>query len=867
MSNKTTNQRKNYNKEQRATKQKSSHSKNSNNTKRFKIQCIRCSSRLTHQTIICCKKCISIFCIDCDKKVHKNNKHQRIKITHHNFCKRIREVQPLIFCSRHPNKYLKYYCKKCKFFHCSKCLQNNKSVHEPILLAITNGYYLKGRNKKLIEFNKFTPINLSSVRNIKLKKNKILLQAKKNKHTNSKKENKLKQTLNNNYSNKDDNINNEQGDSVRIYSKNDKNKNQNNKNKIVLEKIKENNSNNSEINNKSINNTDGYDDDYSDDENNNNNNNNNNEKGMKMTNSKTSNEIKLESESRSQTETKSEVDSETSSSNTTIRTVNKNKKRKKKEIKSKLHKNLSDSESWSGKESQYKSESESESDEKEKESGEKSRIISSNQINPQKRVLTRIKLNQNERNRNGINRNRINRNRQSNVSNPELTLSQRLANLGRFTFKRPRSYSLLGPRKMDSNNSNYLVKNGFTIKQFKPKALLSIGPDFQLLPKMMKAKTKELELFQDLCKNMQKIGTTTRYAYECFYLFSYLNGKQDNELKSTRPKEKKIIARVKRRVMRSFKEARKKMQRGRSLFKVKICSNALQTYEEGEIHIDRPLFRLIYKEDKSEIVREKWNNSIRIYIHKTIREIFVIKLTKKNQTFIIRADSSHEQKVCLLTLYLFCRYSKRPHLFGMCPEIDRIPSKSLLSSEIPRPIFYRQTFEKRLSGWLLVKKKQSLMQLMERFYEKNGVNFILYIVLKRGNPYQRGYLKIRRECIKIGLGNLTFFRFAFRDNPELFNHKSENNILKITSRSFAKGLSCLSQSEQDKQLIIKSVLYFKQKWLQQEKKKKIEKMKLKSKSKSKPKSQSKSRLDTKKLKKRGIKKIKSKKIAIKGKKK
>ncbi|KAJ6255232.1 death domain-associated protein [Anaeramoeba flamelloides] len=663
----------------------------------------------------------------------------------------------------------------------------------------------------------------------------MLSKAKKNKQSNSKKENEFKQTSNKNHSNKNNNDNkNKQGDYDSIHSKKKRNKKQNTGNRIVLEKKKENSSNNIEIYNKSRNNTDEDDDSDSD-----NNNNNNHRKGMKMSKSKTLNEIKLESESRSQTETKYEVNSETDSiSNTLIRTVFKNKKKNEKQTKSSMYKNSSDSNSRSEKESKCKndgvSESESESgsesedgDEKERKRGGQPIKINSNKKNPQKRVVKRIKLNRNERNHNIVNRNG-----QNSASNQELSLGQRLTNLGRLTFKRPRSYSLLGPSKMNSSNSNYPAKNGFTINEFKPKKLLSIGPDFQILPKMMKSKTKELELFQDLCKNMQKIGTTTIYAYECFYLFSYLNGKQDNELKSARPKEKKVIERVKRRVIRSFKESRKKMQKGRSLFKVKICSNTIQTYEEGEIHIDKPLFRLIYKEDKSEIVREKWNNSIRIYIHKTIREIFVIKLTKKNQTFIIRADSSHEKKVCLLSLYLFCRYSKKPRLFGMCPEIDGIPTKSLLSSEIPRPIFYPQKFDKRLSGWLLVKKKQSLIQLMERFFEKNGVNFILYIILKRDSPYQRGYLKIRKDCIKIGLGNLTFFRFPFRDNPELFNHKSESNILKITSKSFDNGLTCLSQSEQDKQLIIKSVLYFKQKWLQQEKKREFEKMKSKSKSKS-----------------------------------
>lgn len=95
------------------------------------IICESCGTSVN--TILYCIECDRLLCQSCDIKGHTlpiDSKHYRIPISEEITFKNVRQ-----FCSFHPNKFLKYFCRTCSVPLCEECRvtgHHNSQPHESI---------------------------------------------------------------------------------------------------------------------------------------------------------------------------------------------------------------------------------------------------------------------------------------------------------------------------------------------------------------------------------------------------------------------------------------------------------------------------------------------------------------------------------------------------------------------------------------------------------------------------------------------------------------------------------------------------------------------------------------------------------------
>ncbi|KAJ3427758.1 hypothetical protein M0812_25387 [Anaeramoeba flamelloides] len=248
-------------------------------------------------------------------------------------------------------------------------------------------------------------------------------------------------------------------------------------------------------------------------------------------------------------------------------------------------------------------------------------------------------------------------------------------------------------------------------------------------------------------------------------------------------------------------------QKEHDKFKMKTNRRINPQNKSEEIFLRNPL----YDSTLEEIMNLKITSKIIVTISKTDPTLIILEFIKENKILKINCLSPHQKRVFLLTLLLFYRNKNTKNTIGYNPESNSDSLENIDFSILPKPIEPTQEFNILLLKTSNVPEdKTERDKTLRRMYFGPGINFLLYIIVKKKFPLQPGFMKIRKQMLIIGHQSKILFRIPLNDKIQIKKDQKNVRILKINldSESEKKYCNLLTLSEKQRALIIDVLALF-----------------------------------------------------------
>ncbi|KAJ3451951.1 phd and ring finger domain-containing protein [Anaeramoeba flamelloides] len=313
--------------------------------------------------------------------------------------------------------------------------------------------------------------------------------------------------------------------------------------------------------------------------------------------------------------------------------------------------------------------------------------------------------------------------------------------------------------------------------------------------------------FQDLYLKMKK--KTTSWMYEAYLLLRYVHVISGGTEPVFSQKTKKIFKKYNNDVLPSFNDAKKVMALGTTYFNIEknttgnVFCKAKMTITPKKIKVQSVIDGLL--------LSKNWNKEIEFYIHRAHECEFGIGILKQNKFIHLKAPNKHLKQLMILTCLIFNKYKTFKNKIGHNPKVDKFDIHNLDLSWVPPPIVPNKKFlSKKSSIQDYTSRKVTPAQIIDYYHDRNGVNFLCTVLSKRHFPLAPGYIKLRKNQIKIGLGKQTLYKISFKHEIHTFRHPRYGRLFKLTweKNNFSRAVYILNSKRNERSLVTSTIMKF-----------------------------------------------------------
>ncbi|KAJ6234681.1 hypothetical protein M0813_29274 [Anaeramoeba flamelloides] len=213
------------------------------------------------------------------------------------------------------------------------------------------------------------------------------------------------------------------------------------------------------------------------------------------------------------------------------------------------------------------------------------------------------------------------------------------------------------------------------------------------------------------------------------------------------------------------------------------------------------------------------------------KNIFVIRGDRKKESkyIILEFETIIEMLTALISIIFFITKKNEKKLIGYNPEIETEPvvknTRIMPTLKSPNKKFYKQ-----MSSTEMIDMKIGPKKILENYYRNNGVNFLVTIVTKNEFPLKPGFIIIKKNSLQIGVEKTIIHNVGYECSIMIEKSKNNSKLFKInwtiqrSCRAIAQGSAkvfCANSAERS--LVSRSILYFSEKWIKANKKKRNKK--------------------------------------------
>ncbi|KAJ3429550.1 chromodomain-helicase-DNA-binding protein [Anaeramoeba flamelloides] len=346
------------------------------------------------------------------------------------------------------------------------------------------------------------------------------------------------------------------------------------------------------------------------------------------------------------------------------------------------------------------------------------------------------------------------------------------------------------------------------------------------------------QIFQRSTKNkykkqITKSPKTRAYLYLIFYLINTLdNWKKNSKTKSNQFSKKYGFDPYQLICSKAHREAKDLGKNGRAIFQVKIAKGNHRTYKSGIIELNKKDLLLKYSFNqetalfKLPILKETFQIAVK---KKDPNEISILKESlKKNQKdkqFKIKFDDEIKAIWGITTIIYFVntilknRNAKNSGI-GQNPirKFEK-PIEELAEHVMPPLTSPNSAFNKLLSGVNHINPKEKPKNILLKYRIDSGVNFLVAVVNEKEFPLSPGFLKIRKNKMKIGIEKSVAYTVPWKSRPEIKKNQDNSNFFVIEwthtatcSASTIPSVSIVCTRASERSLITRTIIHFYKEW-------------------------------------------------------
>ncbi|KAJ3423357.1 hepatoma-derived growth factor-related [Anaeramoeba flamelloides] len=284
---------------------------------------------------------------------------------------------------------------------------------------------------------------------------------------------------------------------------------------------------------------------------------------------------------------------------------------------------------------------------------------------------------------------------------------------------------------------------------------------------------------------------------------------------------------------------------GHAMFQIMIANSKNKKFVPAIMELTTQNFKIKKLKDKSVMISQPLNKyPFQIALNKL--DPSEISIKKQQDNYLIKFMDSVQCICGVMTLAYFFTTTinnlfnstdkqKNSKNFAKTinrdiPFIGKNPQRSEHSKQIeelaecvmPPLVSPNEKFNQLLSGTNFINMKSGKNQIMMRYMEQGGVNFLVAILNRNEFPLSCGYFKIRKNYFKIGVNGYTLFKIPWSARPHFFVNPNNKLVFSIdwtptatctTNQKTSIIAVCSRNSERS--LITNTLTYFKYNWNEQ----------------------------------------------------
>ncbi|KAJ6231465.1 muscle-specific protein [Anaeramoeba flamelloides] len=315
--------------------------------------------------------------------------------------------------------------------------------------------------------------------------------------------------------------------------------------------------------------------------------------------------------------------------------------------------------------------------------------------------------------------------------------------------------------------------------------------------------------------------TNSWYVYEMYFGMNLLNDRKSTTLKETLGFDNKVIKIFFKKILFAYKMANNYLKLGKTRFTLQFSKSNLLVYQDAHLIIDPKGFTF-YNDNFDEITSHKWKTDISYGINKMFLNVGSIESLQPKFFHGVKFENSIEKWVVFFTLILFNLSSnQKKKTIGENPYKQLKNPEQLKIHQFPSLVYPNKKFRVKLTDYSFIDKKNPSNSI-HQFWENNGVNFEICLLVNRSYPVQPSYLKLRKNQLKIRTEDLAKISIHWNQGIKVFKGKSNKRLLRLfwsknEQQSTLKNenqpqrilsIVILTKSGSDRSLIYRSLYYF-----------------------------------------------------------
>ncbi|KAJ6250278.1 tubulin-folding cofactor b [Anaeramoeba flamelloides] len=246
-----------------------------------------------------------------------------------------------------------------------------------------------------------------------------------------------------------------------------------------------------------------------------------------------------------------------------------------------------------------------------------------------------------------------------------------------------------------------------------------------------------------------------------------------------------------------------------------------KNYEKVEIEINKKIIKVCTVDQSIQYFKSNLNTSLDISININEENYYLAlsigsneKKTVENFDCIVKFPQENQLATCLSTILYFLKNKAKKNVIGYNPQTQRVV-KDYSSRIYPILRAPNKKFEKLLSSVESVDMSSNPNNILNQYYQKNGVNFLITIITNNEFPLTPGYIEIRKKKIKVYKDKSLFQTIPFSGRP--VTYKSEKNVC-LFRLQWERNRACraatdttitfLAKRSKERSLISRSISFF-----------------------------------------------------------
>ncbi|KAJ3443812.1 delta adaptin-related [Anaeramoeba flamelloides] len=243
--------------------------------------------------------------------------------------------------------------------------------------------------------------------------------------------------------------------------------------------------------------------------------------------------------------------------------------------------------------------------------------------------------------------------------------------------------------------------------------------------------------------------------------------------------------------------------------------------EKVEIEINKKIIKVCTVDHSVRYFKSDLNTSLDISINVNGENYYMAlsigsneKKTVENFDCIVKFSQENQLATCLSTILYFINNKGKKNVIGNNPPTPR-EVQDYSSRVYPILRAPNKKFEKLLSSVESVDMSSNPQNILNKYYQNNGVNFLITIITNNEFPLTPGYIEIRKKKLKVYKAKSLYQTIPFSGRP--VTYKSEKNIC-LFRLQWERNRACraatdttitfLAKRSKERSLISRSISFF-----------------------------------------------------------